>query len=178
MEQRDNHSPRTTRDALIAELLGDLGAVHDEIKALPKNLGESLRGSLELIASSVEDAEKTAEKLSKETESNIQSAFKIHQENLAAETRVAFKEVLENVVGNEIKKTDKIAKNLQETLERFPSLIGGHYRRLCYFLVAALVIVTVVAGGSALALYQSSKAWEQRSVELFKIIQAQQAAKP
>ena len=44
------NTPRTTRDALTIELLGDVGRLHDEIKALPERLKSTLSPALGAIA--------------------------------------------------------------------------------------------------------------------------------
>lgn len=78
---KENISPRTARDALIIELLGDVGSIHDEIKELPNLLKVSLSESLKMIASAVEEAEKTAEKLKEETQAVLaaSSQAQLHQ---------------------------------------------------------------------------------------------------
>lgn len=65
---QENKTPRTARDALIIELLGDLGVVHDEIKKLPSNIENVLADSIRLVAKSVNDVESSAEKIKIETQ--------------------------------------------------------------------------------------------------------------
>ncbi|EQB98982.1 hypothetical protein [Photorhabdus temperata] len=60
--------PRTARDALIIELLGDVGTIHDQIKNLPTEIEQAISGSIKLVADAVEDAENTALKLAKSIE--------------------------------------------------------------------------------------------------------------
>lgn len=64
-------TPSTVRDALIAELLADVGRLHDDIKGIPKLLELSIRDSLDIVADAVEDAEDTALLLQKETKDLI-----------------------------------------------------------------------------------------------------------
>lgn len=52
--------PASARDALITELLSDVGNLHDEVKALPKALALSMTDSLLIVANAVDDAEKTS----------------------------------------------------------------------------------------------------------------------
>jgi hypothetical protein len=59
--------PATARDALIIELLSDVGRLHDDIKGIPKMLELSMRDSLDIVADAVEDAEDTALLLQKST---------------------------------------------------------------------------------------------------------------
>lgn len=91
--------PRTARDALMIELLSDLGRVHDDIKAIPGVLKLSIADSLEIIARAVEDAETTAQLLQDATKEAIQ----------ATSTRVAFE------AGSQL--TDAIQTSMQRTFE-------------------------------------------------------------
>lgn len=167
-------NPRTARDALIIELLGDIGAVHDEIKQLPKNLKDSLRGSLEIIADSVEAAEKTSQKLNTSTVEALKAISELQVEKLDKETRVVIEECFSRVVGDEIRKTERIASNLQETLEKFPNYFGNQYKKLCYLFaaVAGASLITLVVGMSALIM--QSKSWENRTIGVFNAYQEQQ----
>jgi len=167
-------NPRTARDALIIELLGDIGAVHDEIKLLPKNLRDSLRESLEIIANSVETAEKTSEELKTHTIEVLKATSDLQTEKLDKETRIVIEECFSRVIGDEIRKTEKIASNLQETLEKFPNYFGDQSRRLCFLFaaIAGFSLVTLMFGVSIL--YLQSKSWEQRTIGIFDAYQEQQ----
>ena len=167
-------NPRTARDALIIEMLGDIGALHDEIKQLPKNLKGSLRESLEIIADAVEQAEKTAQKLQIDTENNLKAVSELQVEKLDNETRIVLEQTFSRTVNNEIGKTEKIALNLQETLQRFPSYFGNQYKKLCYLMAAIMALVILFCGFGMTALYLQSKSWEQRSVGIFSAYQEQQ----
>lgn len=166
-------NPRTARDALIIELLGDLGAVHDEIKRLPVNLKGSLRESLDHIANSVEEAEKTAQTLKHDAGIALKAVSDLQIEKLDRETRTVIEECFSRAVGNEIKKTEKIATNLQDTLQKFPSYFGDQYKKLCYLFAAITVSVIVLSGWGITALYIQSKNWEQRSIGIFEVYQEQ-----
>jgi dGTP triphosphohydrolase len=167
-------NPRTARDALIIELLGDIGAVHDEIKLLPNNLKDSLRGSLEIIADSVETAEKTSQELKTHTVEALKAISDLQIEKLDKETRIVIEEFFSRVVGDEIRKTERIASNLQETLEKFPNYFGNQYKKLCYLFaaVAGVSLITLVVGMSVL--FIQSKSWEQRTIGVFNAYQEQQ----
>lgn len=167
-------NPRTARDALIIELLGDIGAVHDEIKKLPVNLRGSLRESLEHIANSVEEAEKTAQALKLQSETSLKAIADLQVEKLDKDTRTVIEEIFSRSLGNEIQKTEKITANLQDTLQRFPSYFGNQYKKLCYLFAAITVLVVVLAGIGITTLYLQSKSWEQRSVGIFNAYQEQQ----
>lgn len=169
-----NENPRTARDALIIELLGDIGAVHDEIKQLPVNLKGSLRESLNLIAAAVEEAENTAKTLQQETQNNLSAVSKLQTENLNKETRAVIEDLFTKVVSDEIRKTEKIAISLQDTLNRFPSYFGNQYKKLCYVMGALMALVIVICSIGMGALFIQSKSWENRSVAVFNAYQEQQ----
>ncbi|MBU4630937.1 hypothetical protein HRJ41_26035 (plasmid) [Pseudomonas sp. BF61] len=95
----DNSAPQTARDALITELLSDVGRIHDDIKAIPKMLELSLSESLEIIAKAVGDAEATAQQLQEASAQAIQ----------ATATQLAFE------AGTEL--TGAIQKSLERTFE-------------------------------------------------------------
>lgn len=95
----ENSAPQTARDALITELLSDVGRIHDDIKAIPKMLELSLSDSLEIIAKTVGDAEATAQQLQEASAQAIQ----------ATATQLAFE------AGTEL--TGAIQKSLERTFE-------------------------------------------------------------
>ncbi|MGK7287886.1 hypothetical protein ACSPAB_23305 [Buttiauxella agrestis] len=64
----ESRVPKTARDALLIELIGDIGVLHDHIKLLPQAINEATEGSIEVVAKSVEEAEKTALKLAESIE--------------------------------------------------------------------------------------------------------------
>lgn len=55
--------PRTTREALLAELLGDLGEVHDSIKELPQAVEDAMRPSLEALRQATTQAQALIESM-------------------------------------------------------------------------------------------------------------------
>jgi len=169
-----NQNPKTALDALIVELLGDIGAVHDEIKQLPVNLKGSLRESLDLIANSVEDAEKTVKALQLETQNNLSAASKLQVETLNNETRAVIEDLFTKVVSDEIRKTERVAINLQDTLNRFPSYLGNQYKKMCYVMGALMALVIVICCIGMGALFIQSQSWEKRSVAIFNAYQEQQ----
>jgi len=80
------NTPRTTRDALTIELLGDVGRLHDQIKALPEGLKESLAPALGAIALASKEAQATIGQLG----AAEKAAFK----NFAAAEKVALRDSL------------------------------------------------------------------------------------
>ena len=51
----------TAQEALIAELLGDVGKLHDQLKALPETFRESVAPKLEAIALAIKEAKTSIE---------------------------------------------------------------------------------------------------------------------
>ncbi|WP_174889528.1 hypothetical protein [Candidatus Williamhamiltonella defendens] len=141
---KENISPRTARDALIIELLGDVGSIHDEIKELPNLLKVSLSESLKMIASAVEEAEKTAEKLKEET-----------QAVLAASSQAQLHQVQENIgklvkssIDTAVEKSLSGAKAEIQTLEdRIDSATAGikkHNPAIMNYVLAIMMTAMIV----------------------------------
>ena len=87
------NSPRTTRDALTIDLLGDLGRVHDQIKALPEALKENLAPSLGALVQASKEAKATIGQLG--------AAEKASFGNFAAAEKVALRDSLKAALREE-----------------------------------------------------------------------------
>jgi predicted PurR-regulated permease PerM len=98
-------TPRSKRDALMAELLGDVGNVHDLIKSLPDELSKSLNVSLENIAASVEEAEKTSVELCEK--------FDNQKKKMVSEMEKLIKDTFEKQSAISISLLEDKIKNLQ-----------------------------------------------------------------
>jgi hypothetical protein len=85
--------PRTTRDALTLELMGDIGRLDDKIKALPEGLKEALAPTLGAIA--------LASKEAKATIGQLGAAEKASFGNFAAAEKVALRDALKAALRNE-----------------------------------------------------------------------------
>lgn len=72
----------TAQEALIAELLGDVGRLHDHIKALPAALQESVAPSLEAVALATAEARTTIDKYADAQKAMIrqQAALRLNEE--------------------------------------------------------------------------------------------------
>ncbi|WGO82245.1 hypothetical protein [Arsenophonus apicola] len=87
---KKEHNPRSARDALMIELIGDLGRVNDQITALPSNIKYAIEGSLRLIADAVEQTEKSIEVGLEKYRAEINSSAKTEANNfkkLIAQTK-------------------------------------------------------------------------------------------
>lgn len=141
---KENISPRTARDALIIELLGDVGSIHDEIKELPNLLKVSLSESLKMIADAVEEAEKTAEKLKEETQAVLvaSSQAQLHQvqENIG--------ELVKSSVDTAVEKSLSGAQAEIQTLEdRIYSATAGikkHNPAIMNYVLAIMMTAMIV----------------------------------
>lgn len=159
----DDRTPRTARDALIIELLGDLGTVHDLIKNLPKDIDEAVSGSIKLVADAVEDAEKTALLLAKGIDAQKNTVIR--------DIDQAVKNSLEKHTGKIFSGVEQQVNSLQHKISSF-DLADPKGRRLSFTLVAALIIVTLF---SAAALYGIYAGTNSKLDDLYLIIKSQDA---
>lgn len=136
--------PSTARDALIVELLSDVGRLHDDIKGIPKLLEYSMRDSLDIIADAVEDAEDTALLLQKSTKEIIHATASKAGVDVAIEMSNAIQLSLERVFEPALNRASvKI-----EALEKRITDLSGHIRdtqatRFNYIVLAGFVAVTI-----------------------------------
>lgn len=144
----ETKTPRTTRDALMIELLGDLGVVHDLIKELPDNINTAVSGSLEHIADAVEEAEKTASVLSEEI--NLQKEAVILQLNEAV------KLTLESQAKETLAGLKNSVQEIELKIKRF-ELADPKSRRLNAVLASALVITLLLSGTVVYGVYSGAK---------------------
>ena len=87
------NTPRTTRDALTIDLLGDVGRLHDQIKALPEGLKTSLAPALGALALASKEAQATIGQLG--------AAEKASFGNFAAAEKVALRDALKAALRDE-----------------------------------------------------------------------------
>lgn len=141
--------PASARDALIVELLSDVGHLHDEIKSIPKSLKLSMTDTLNIVASAVEEAERTALSLQKDTKDIIQATTAKAGFDIGVELTGAIHKSLEKVFEPALSRaTEKIA-----SLENKVTSVSGSIRdtqatRFNYIILSAFVIVAVMMIGS------------------------------
>jgi len=63
MNPERKQGPRTAQQALIAELLDEVGLVHDAVKALPDAMRVSLKPTIDVINDSIVEARALTEEL-------------------------------------------------------------------------------------------------------------------
>ena len=138
--------PRTARDALLIELLSDVGRVHDAIKEIPDIFKLSMSDSLEIIAQAVGDAELTAKHLQDATNESIK----------ATAARVAFEagSELSNSIQQSLERTFEPALNrasskIDDLQRRVEKLSGNtrdvHATRFNYILLIGFVSTLLLA---------------------------------
>lgn len=141
--------PRTARDALLIELLSDVGRVHDAIKEIPEKFKLSMKDSLEIIAQAVGDAESTAKHLQDVT----------NESTKATAARVAFEagSELSSSIQQSLERTfepalNRAAKKIDDLQMRAETLSGNmrdvHATRFNYILLIGFVTTLLLAFGA------------------------------
>ncbi|MDG6381266.1 hypothetical protein QCD83_20620 [Pseudomonas savastanoi pv. phaseolicola] len=136
--------PSTARDALIIELLSDVGRLHDDVKSIPRLLELSMRDSLDIVADAVEDAEDTALLLQETTKEVIQATAAKAGVDVALEMSTAIHQSLERVFEPALQRASiKI-----DDLEKRVSALSGNFRdtqatRFNYIILGGFVAVSI-----------------------------------
>lgn len=144
----DTKSPRTARDALIIELLGDLEVLHNSIKQLPGEINEATAQSLELIAKSVEEAEKTASDLAKSMDA--------HKQSVMLELRAEIKESFTASANDTFDGLNNTVSQLQQKMKNI-EVSDPKSRRLNTILSFALILTLILSGTAITSIYISAK---------------------
>lgn len=144
----ENRVPQTAREAFLIELIGDLGIIGDQIKQLPDNINQAVSGSLETIASAVEEAEKTASELSVSIE---------HQKRIAlAELRESVKTCLDEHASKTFSQLENSVSQMQKRIDSF-DLSDPKSRRLNLILACTLACTLVFSGVAIYGIYSGAK---------------------
>lgn len=141
--------PATARDALITELLSDVGRLHDDIKSIPKVLELSMRDSLNIVADAVEDAEDTALSLQKSTKDFIQAATA----QAGMDVGIQLTQAIHQSLGRAFEPAlTKAAVQIEQLETRVKSLSGSvrdtQATRFNYILLAGFVAVALTMIGA------------------------------
>lgn len=141
--------PGTARDALIGELLGDVGHVHDEIKAIPKLLEQSMRDTLNLVADAVEDAEDTVFELQKQTKEYAEAAAAKAGLDLGVQLSNAIHTSLDQAFEPALLRASSKLENLENLITKASgSLRDTHATRFNYIILASFMVLVVIMIGS------------------------------
>lgn len=144
----ESRVPKTARDALLIELIGDIGVLHDRIKMLPAAINEATEGSIEVVAKSVEEAEKTALKLAESIEQK--------KEVVLSELKVSVKQTLDDHAKEVFFELEKNVNGLQNKISNF-ELADPKSRRLNLILSCILAVTLVLSGAAIFAVYSAAK---------------------
>lgn len=141
--------PATARDALITELLSDVGRLHDEVKRIPKLLELSMRDSLDIVADAVEDAEDTAVILQKSTKDFIQAATTQAGIDVGVRLSEAIHESLSRAFEPALNKATVKIDLLESRIDKASgNLRDSHATRFNYIILAGFVVVTTIMVGA------------------------------
>lgn len=141
-------TPRTARDALLTELLSDIGNLHDDVKAIPSLLRLSMSDSLEIIANAVADAEATAQTLQEATKEAIQSTAARVALEAGVELAGAIQQSLERTFEPSL---TRASTRIDEMEQRLKSLSGSvrdtHATRINYIILIGFVVAMLLSLG-------------------------------
>lgn len=146
--QEEVMPPRTARDALVVELLSDLGRVHDDIKSIPSALKVSMADSLEIVAKAVEEAEQTAGKLSETTQEHIQQAGKTAAFNAGAELTSAIQASLQRTIEPSLQRAATQFNDLEGRIKALSGNVrDAHATRMNYIILISFALAMIVTIG-------------------------------
>ncbi|WP_421556712.1 hypothetical protein [Pseudomonas kitaguniensis] len=138
----DSQLPTTARDALIIELLSDVGRLHDDIKAIPKVLELSMSASLRIVADAVEEAEKTSVQLQESTSEAVRATSAKAAFDAGAELSTAIHSSLERIFEPALKKASEQVQDMEKRLSKLSgSVRDTHATRFNYILLASFSVV-------------------------------------
>ncbi|TKK13621.1 hypothetical protein EcCFBP13530_22735 [Enterobacter cancerogenus] len=146
--QDEIRAPKTARDALLIELIGDLGVLHDNIKSLPEAINQATAGSIETIANAVEEAEKTASKLSESIEQK--------KEAVLVDLKTSVKQTLDEHAFSVFSELEDKVNGLQKRIATF-ELSDPKSRRLNIILACTLALSLLLSSSAVFAVYSAAK---------------------
>jgi len=83
----------TAHEVLIAELLGDVGKLHDSVKALPKAMSKALAPVCEAVAEATRNAQITIDRYGAAQEDRLKSIVENERTALRADTVTVMREI-------------------------------------------------------------------------------------
>lgn len=148
-------TPRTTRDALIHELLGDVGRLHDQVKALPDAFKESVAPTLGALTLAVKDAKGSIKQAGKDEV----TAFK----HFTAQDKIALRDSLKSAMGQEADAAlADAARELAGAVRLHADAAKAESRQRWQWLAVALAVGLL---GGALGFYGSHLLYGQQQAE-------------
>lgn len=141
--------PRTARDALITELLSDIGRVHDDIKAIPVMLKISLTDSLEIIANAIGEAESTAQQLQDSAKASIHATAAHLAFEAGSELSNAIHKSLEHTFEPALTRATAKVDDLEQRVKSLSgSVRDAHATRMNYIILIGFVVTTLLMLGA------------------------------
>lgn len=139
----ENPHPKTARDALIVELMGDIGIMHDTIKRLP----DDIKQSISIIAMALEDAEKTGE----EIKNNIQLSLSAVVSSEIEKTKVNIESELKEKLDKALSSATQNILNLEKKSRTFS--VRDKHGTILNYILGSITILTIIS--SAILAYVS-----------------------
>lgn len=147
--------PRSTRDALTLELLGDVGRLHDDIKALPEALEKSTAPTLGAIALAVKESTDAIKKVG-EAQGPVISRF-------TAQEKIDLRDVMasaaKDAAGQEISAS---CRKVEAAAAAHQGAVADTRRERWLWLAVALAVGLL---GGALGVYGSHLLYGQQQAE-------------
>ncbi|OSK14535.1 hypothetical protein EAMG_05315 [Escherichia coli M056] len=148
------NNERTKQNALLVELLGDVGQLHDQIKSLPVDLQQAIHESLKIVALAVEETENTAK--------TVLSEFRTEMERSAEAETDKFKKSLSNTIdetlNNKLKDCSESIDQLKHKAENLSEYVRdkkGH--TITIFLCAICFMISLLAFGSLYLIFDNNQ---------------------
>lgn len=140
--------PATARDALITELLSDVGNLYDAVKALPKALELSMTDSLLIVANAVEDAEKTSVMLQNSTNELMRATSSKVGIDVGIELASAIHQSLERVFEPALNRAAMRIETIEKQVTAMSRTTRDpHAARLNQIVLAGFVIMVLMTTG-------------------------------
>lgn len=146
---------KTAKDAFIYDLMGDVGRLHDLIKALPEGLEKATAPALGAIAMAVKDAKASAEQVGKAEKATFGNFAAAEKSALRDSLRVTLREEAGDALASAARELATSARIHQEAVK-------GEITRRGQWIAVAL-IVGLMAG--ALGVYGSHLLYGKQAAE-------------
>ena len=128
----------TTHEALIAELLGDVGRLHDEVQALPQALKDALTPTLAALATATTEARGSIDQQAAAHVTNFRNLLAAEQMAVRNGLRKAMQDEARDALSGAAGEMAMLVKQLHQTAQR-------SRRTTCAFVIAVM-LGSLVAG--------------------------------
>lgn len=149
--QDNTGSSRTARDALIIELLGDLGKVHDEVKNLPSNVESALIDTIKIIADSAEKLESSAETTKNETQAALAALSQKELEITKTKITDTVNESIDEAIKSSLAKANSDIVQLENKIQSLSGNLRDKFTS--WMLLVALVLFCILISVFGMTMY-------------------------